>query len=122
MSRSRVQEIECVVDHWWAALYRAVATKMLDYLDRRESLEVDIEELVSSKEPNVEVRHMALHARQGGHDIKVASAVRWEEHERMFIIHEEKCQELCQAIEQMGKREELLATVTERKKSLQQEA
>ena len=85
---------------------------MLDYLDRRESLEVDIEELVSfmlaPKEPNVEVRHMALHARQGGHDIKVASAVRREEHERMFIIHEQKCQELCQAIEQIGKREELL--------------
>ena len=34
----------------------------------------------------------------------------------MLIIHEQKCQELCQANEQMGERQELLATVMKRKR------
>ena len=40
----------------------------------------------------------------------------------MLVIHEQKCQELCQAIEQLSERQEFLATVMERKKTLQKEA
>ena len=40
----------------------------------------------------------------------------------MLIIHEQKCQELCQAIEHMGERQTLQTTVLERKKTLQKEA
>ena len=92
---------------------------MVKYLDRSESLEVDIDELehvlLAPDEPNVDIKHVAVHARgdrhqkifhtfagQGGHEIVVASAARWDEHERMLIIHEQRCQELCQAIEQMN--------------------
>ena len=52
----------------------------------------------------------------------VASAERWDEPERILIIHEQKCQELCQAIEQMSERQESLATVMESMKILQKEA
>ena len=45
-----------------------------------------------------------------------------DEHQRMLIIHEQKCQELCQAMEQMGERQELLVAMMERKKILQREA
>ena len=44
---------------------------MIDYLDRCESSEVDIEELeyllLALNEPNVDIRHMALHARGNRH-------------------------------------------------------
>ena len=30
------------------------------------------------------------------------SAALWDEHERMFLMDEQRCQELCQAIEQVG--------------------
>ena len=40
----------------------------------------------------------------------------------MLVIHEQKCRELCLAIEQMSEWQELLGTVMERKKALQNEA
>ena len=48
-------------------------------------------------------------------DFWVATVERWDEHECMLVIHEQKCQELCQAIEQMGEREKLLVGMVERK-------
>ena len=79
---------------------------MVKYLDRSESLEVDMKDLeyflLVPDEPNIDIKHIALHAtgdgqklihtfaRQGGHKIWVASAARWDEHERMLIIHEQR--------------------------------
>ena len=93
MSRRIVHAIECGVDHRWAALYTAVATRMVKHLDRSVNLEVDIKELeyflLAPDEPNVDVKHVALQARgdghqtlfrtfarPGGHEIGVASAAR----------------------------------------------
>ena len=55
-------------------------------------------------------------------EILVASVARWEEHQMMLIRLEQKCQELCQVIEQMSERQELLAALMESKKSPQKEA
>ena len=44
-SRRRIQTSGLDVDQRWAALYQAVTKRMLDYLDRCESLEVDVNEL-----------------------------------------------------------------------------
>ena len=57
-------------------------------------------------------------SQKGTSDFWVASVERWDEHERMLVIHEQRCLELCQAIEQMSERQELLAAVMERKKAL----
>ena len=71
VSRRRVHAIECGVDQRWAALYQAVTKRMLDYLDRCESLEVDMKELeyflLAPNEPNVDIKYI------GGHEIGVAS-------------------------------------------------
>ena len=40
----------------------------------------------------------------------------------MHVIHEHKCQELCQAVEHMSARQELLGAVMEGNKILQREA
>ena len=50
------------------------------------------------------------------------SVERWEEHQRMLIILEQKSQESCQAIEQISERQELLAAQMERMKTLQKDA
>ena len=67
VSRRRVNAIEGGVDHRWAAFHQAVATRMVKYLDRSESLKVNIKELecflLVSDEPNVDIKHIALHAR-----------------------------------------------------------
>ena len=98
-------------------------TRMEDCLERCESLEVDIEELehvlLAPNEQRVDIRHQRLFhtfSRQGGHELWVASAARWDEHERVLTTHEQKCQELSQAIEQIGERQELLVAMMERKK------
>ena len=46
---------------------------------------------------------------------------RWDEHERMLFIQDQKRQELCHAIEHMDERQELLATMMEREKIRQSE-
>ena len=80
-------------------------TRMEDYLDRCERLEVDIKGLeyflLAPNELSVDIRHTALHARgnphqklfhtfsrQGGHALFVVSAVRWDKHESMLTVHE----------------------------------
>ena len=95
--------------------------RMQDNLDRCERLEVDIKGLeyflLAPNELSVDIRHIALHARgdrhqkrvhtssrQGGHALWVASAARWDEHQRMLTENEQKCQELNETIEQLGKR------------------
>ena len=108
---------------------------MLNYLDSCESLEVDINELayfvLAQDERDVDVKYIALHAKgerqqrlfhtfcQKASDFWAASVERWDEHERMLVLHEQKCQELCHVIEQMSERQENLASVMERKKALQ---
>ena len=121
MSRRKIQEVDCGVDHRWAAIYQAVGKRMLDHLNKCEGLKVDTQELeyhvLAPNEP-----HMVMHARgerhqqlfyplsqHGAKDILVASVARWDEHERMLIILEQKSQELCQAIEQTSEMQELLA-------------
>ena len=61
-------------------------------------------------------------SRQGGYAHWVASAARWDEHERILTVHEQKCQELGQTKEQMGKRQELLVAMMERKQIMQTDA
>ena len=38
-------------------------------------------------------------------DFLVATVARWDEHARMLVIHERKCQELSQAVEDMSERD-----------------
>ena len=44
-----------------------------------------------------------------------------EEHQRMLIFLEQKCQEICQTVEQRSERQELLATLMGSQKSLQKD-
>ena len=91
--------------------------------------------LLAPDEQHVDIRHIALHARgdrhqrlfhtfsqQGRSELWLASAARWDEHERMLLLHERKCQVLCQAIEHMGEKQEMLMAMMERKKIMQREA
>ena len=131
--------MDCGVDHRWAAIQQAVAKRMLDYLKNCEQLKVDAQELdfhvLAPNEPHIDIKHIVLHARgerhqtlfhasnqQGANEALVASVARWDEHERMLIILEQKCQELCRAIEQKSERQELLAAQMERTKTLQKDA
>ena len=40
MCRRKIQEVDCGVDHRWAAVYQAVAKRMLDYLNQCAGLKV----------------------------------------------------------------------------------
>ena len=114
---------------------RRLRKRISGYLDRCESSDVDINELEyfvpAPDEPDVDVKYIALHtegerqqtlfhsfSQKGSSDFWVASVERLDEHERMLVIHEQRCLELCQATEQMSERQELLAAVMERKKAL----
>ena len=52
----------------------------------------------------------------------VATVARWDEHARMLVIHEQKCQELSQTIKYTTEQQEKLLDVQERRKSLLKEA
>ena len=113
MLRGRVRATESGLDPKVGGALASGCNEIdMKYLKRSESLEVDIKDLehflLAPDEPNVDIKHIALRARvgrhqnifrtfarQGGHEIGVASAARWDEHERMLIIHEQKYQELC---------------------------
>ena len=88
-------------------------------------LKVNAQELefhvLALNEPNIDMEHIVLQARVEGHqrlfhtfsrqgasEILVVSVARWEEHQRVLIMLEQKSQELCQAIEQKSERQELL--------------
>ena len=45
-----------------------------------------------------------------------------DEHERILVIHEEKCHVLCQTVEHMSERQDLLVAMLERKKIMSREA
>ena len=45
LTRRKVQEVDCGVGHGWAAVYQAVAKRMLDYLDNSEVFKVNTREL-----------------------------------------------------------------------------
>ena len=68
--------------------------------------------LLGLNELDVDIRNLALHAR-GERDFLVVTVASWDEHERMRVIHEQKCQELCQAVEQISERQELLVAMME---------
>ena len=114
---------------------RTVIEKMKHYFDRSESLEVDIDEfeccLLGPNELDVDIRYARGEQQQrlfhtlsqkGTSDFLVATVARWDEHERLLVIQEKKCQDLCQAVEQMSERQELLVAMMERKKIMQREA
>ena len=139
LSRRRTKEVDCRSNQRWAALYQAVARRMLSYLDNSEALKVDTKELedhvLAPCEPRVDIDHIARQARgeqrqrlfqifsrQGAKGILVASVARWEEHLRMLTVLERKCLDLSEAIEQLSEKQELLATLMESKKSLQKVA
>ena len=96
-------------------------TRMENYLDRCESLEVEVKErefyVLVPDEQNVDIRHIALHARGDRHQrlfhtfSQQGRSELWvvrNEHEGMLVTHEQKSQELCQAIEHTGEKQEML--------------
>ena len=110
-SREKNHVIGCGVDHELVALHQVVMARMEDYVDRCESSEVDIKELeylqLAPDEQDVDIRHIALHARGDRHqrlfhsqhgrsETWETSAARWDEHERMLVTREQK---LSQTIE-----------------------
>ena len=114
-SRKNIRGVECGGEHRRSTLDKAVMARMEHYLSRSESLEVDSEELeyylLGPEESDVDIRHIALVARgekhqrlfctfsqQGTSEFLVASVARWDEHARMLVIHEQKCQELSQTV------------------------
>ena len=48
----------------------------------------------------------------------VGSVVRWDEHARMLVIHEQKCKEPGQSVKHMSERQEMLWAMMERQKIL----
>ena len=111
-TRRKIQEVGYGVGHGWAAVHQAVAKRMLVCLDNSEMLKVKTRELESHvlapNEPIVDMVHSVTQARgtgqkrlfrafnwQGAKGSVVASLARWEERQRMLIILEQKCQELC---------------------------
>ena len=59
----KIQEVDCGVDHGWAAVCQTVAKRMLDYLNKSGVLEVNAQEL----EPNINIEHIVMQARGEGH-------------------------------------------------------
>ena len=109
----------------WAAIYQAVAQRMLNYLNKSELLKVNFRELefrvLAPNEPNIDIEHTVMQARGetkgcsrlsvGKEQMRFCSPV-WREgreHQRMLIILEQKSQELCQAIVQRSERQKLIA-------------
>ena len=104
---------------------------MLSHLDHSEVSKVNTRELAPN-EPEADMGHIVVQARgeehqrlfqvfsrQGAQAILVASVARWEKYQKMLIFLEQTCQELCQTVEQMSERQELLAALMESEKSLQ---
>ena len=58
--------------------------------------------LLELNESDVDIRYLALQhedtfSLKGTSDFLLASVARWDEHERTFVIHEQKCQDFCGA-------------------------
>ena len=94
-------------EHRWTACDRAVVARMEHYLDRSESLKVEVEELeyclLGPEESEVGIRHIAMNARsrklrrlfhvfgvQGQGGLLVVIAVRWDENSRKRARQEER--------------------------------
>ena len=93
-TRRKVHEVDCGVNHGWAAVHQAVARRMLSYLDTGEVLKVNARQLkacvLAPNEPNVDIEHTVImrevkdtkdlqaFSRQGANEILVASVARWE--------------------------------------------
>ena len=45
LTRRKIQEVDCGVDHRWAAAHQTVAKRMQSYLDQSEVLKVSTREL-----------------------------------------------------------------------------
>ena len=43
--RRKIQEVDCGVDRWWAAVHQTVTKRMLDHLHKSEVLRVNVQEL-----------------------------------------------------------------------------
>ena len=71
ITRRRFQEVDCGVDHGWAAVYQTVAKKMLDDLNKSEVLKVNARELechvLAPNEPNIDIEHIVRQARGEKH-------------------------------------------------------
>ena len=71
IARRKIQEVDCEVGQGWAAVYQAVANRMLDYLNNSEVLKVNTRDLVfhvlAPNEPNVNIEHIVMQARGEGH-------------------------------------------------------
>ena len=83
----KTQEVDCGVGHGWAAVYPAVAKRLLDYLDNSEVLKVNIRELefhvLAPNEPTVDIEHIVMQARGEGHQ-RLFQASICEEQQRFW--------------------------------------
>ena len=87
-------------EHRWTARNRAVMARMVQYLDRSESMNLEMEELeyclLGPEESEVDIRHIAMNASgkkrrrlfhyfsgQGPSECLVVSAARWDEYSRI---------------------------------------
>ena len=118
LSRRETQEVDCGVNHSWAACH-AVARRMLRYLDNSEALKVDTKELedqvLAPSDLRVDIDHTARQAEENkfkdcSRSSVDASVARWEEHLRMLTVLERKRLDLSEATEQFSEKQELLAT------------
>ena len=59
--------MDCGVDHREAAVYQAVAKRMVDYMNKSEVMKVDVQELelnvLAQNEPSIDVKHIVMQAR-----------------------------------------------------------
>ena len=59
------------VGHGWAAVHQTVARSMLDYLNKSEELKVNAREfenrVLAPNEPNINIYHIVMQARDEGH-------------------------------------------------------
>ena len=112
--------------------------KMVQYLDRSESMKVEIEELeyLSAWRRGIRGRHQAhchasgkkhrrlfhIFCEQGQSEFLVFSAARWDEYSRMRARLEEECQELSKVINDMSEMQGKLLAMMDQRRSLMSEA
>ena len=109
------QEFVCKGEYWWTACDRVVIARMEQYLDRSESMKLEIEELelvIGPEDSEVAFGHFLMYARKkkgrkifetfsskGPSEFLVVSRARWDEYQRMLVTWEEESRRRAQEVE-----------------------
>ena len=96
------QEFAHEGEYRWTARHRVVTSRMEQYLDRSESMKVEIEELellLGPEDSEIDLRYILTNARknkgrrifaifssQGPSEFLVVSRSRWDEYQRMLVM------------------------------------